>query len=251
MNLLHDFEIRPVPALAKSTMPPPDDLTKADKIFIRMLLANSTELEHYQQSFANLNSRFQVCGRFMENYAQPDKNSCVHAEVQVLEHFYAQKMDLAGDDPYIAWSKPACFCCLLYFRHHPGHFVEPVSHNKIYLNWRPPDFNLSIDTISPNHLRDTLNAMNEDIRKEALRQIHGQIAPKAWHPYSITGVTESAQDQEVCARAKGMMPPCAASMDPSLLKSFVNLLLLRKLYRQPGTKLQQDTEMEEQFNQVP
>jgi hypothetical protein len=204
MDLLHDFEVRPVPVLAKSTMPPPDDLTKADKILIRMLPANSTELEHYQQSFADMNSRFQVFGRFMENYTQPDKNSCVHAEVQVLEHFYAQKMNFAGDDPYVACSKPACFCCLLYFRHHPGHFVEPVSHNKIYLNWRPPDFNTSIGTISPNHLRDILNAMNQDIRKEALRQVRGQTAPKAWHPDSITGVTESAQDQEVWARAKGM-----------------------------------------------
>jgi hypothetical protein len=197
MDLLHDFEVRPVPVLAKSTMPPPDDLTKADKILTRMLPANSTELEHYQQSFADMNSRFQVFKRFMENYAQQGKNSCVHAEVQVLEHFYAHKMDFAGDDPYIACSKPACFCCLLYFRHHPGHFVEPISHNKIYLNWRPPDFSTLIGIISPNHLRDILNAMNQEIRKEALQQVHRQTAPKAWHPDSITGVTESAQDQEV------------------------------------------------------
>jgi hypothetical protein len=197
MNLLHDFEVHRVPVLVKSAMPPPDHLTRAENILVRMLPAQSSELEHYQQVFADMNSRYQVFNRFLQNYAKPDQNSCVHAEVQVLEHFYAHKMDFVEGDSYVACSKPACFCCLLYFRHHPGHIVTPVSHNKIYLNWRPPDFCTSTGILGPNHLRDILNHMNQEIRKEALRQIHGQIAPKAWHPDSITGITESAQGKGV------------------------------------------------------
>jgi hypothetical protein len=196
-DLLHDFRVRRVPVLIKSAMPPLDHLTKAEKILIRMLPAKSAELEHYQQAFADMDSRYQVFNRILENYAKPDHNSCVHAEIQVLEHFHAHKMDFASGDAYIACSKPACFCCLLYFRHHPGHVVEPVSHNKIYLNWRPPDFSTSTAIVGPNHLRDILNAMNQEIRKEALRQVHGQIPPKAWRPDSITGITESAQDKRV------------------------------------------------------
>jgi TPP-dependent 2-oxoacid decarboxylase len=129
----------------------------------------------------------------------------MHAEIQVLEHFYANTLSFAGDDPFIACSKPACFCCLLYIRNHPGHFVEPVSHHKIYLNWRPPDVNAEHDLLSHEHQRDILNAMIQEIRKEALRQINERSAPRARHPDSFTGITKSTvheQGQEALEEAK-------------------------------------------------
>lgn len=135
--------------------------------------------------------------RFLDNYAGPDRNTCVRAEIQVPKHFYANKMRFAVDDPYIAISKPACFFCLLYLHHHPADVVEPVSHKKIYLNWRSPDFSNSVGRIGPYHQRDILNAMNQEIRKEALRQIDEKSAPDAWHPESMTGVTQSARYEEI------------------------------------------------------
>ncbi|KAH9879750.1 hypothetical protein J1614_001773 [Plenodomus biglobosus] len=195
MDLLDDFDVCSVPVPAKSVMSPPDQLTNLDKILGRMLPTNSPELEHYRQALTHMDTRYQLSQRFLENYAKPDRNACVHAEVQVLEQFYAYKMQYSGDDPYIACSKPACFCCLLYFRHHPGHVVEPVSHNKIYLNWRPPDFGEPIGIIGPHHERDILNAMNQEIRKEVLHQLQGKTAPMTWHPDSVTGITQSAQSE--------------------------------------------------------
>jgi hypothetical protein len=195
MDLLQDFEVRGVPALAKSVMPPPDQLTRIDKVLVRMLPANSPDLEHYQQALTEMNSRYQVFHRFLDNYARSDRTPCIHAEIQVLEHFYAHRMQFSNDDPYIACSKPACFCCFLYFRNHPRHVVEPVSHNKIYLNWQPPDFTIQVGIIGQNHQRDILNAMNVDIRKEALRQLHERTAPNAWHPDSVTGITLSVRSE--------------------------------------------------------
>jgi hypothetical protein len=64
----------------------------------------------------------------------PSKFVLPPAEIQVLEHFFANKFSFVGIDPFIACSKPACSCCLLYFRNHPGHFVEPALHHKIYLS---------------------------------------------------------------------------------------------------------------------
>jgi hypothetical protein len=75
--------------------------------------------------------------------------------------------------------------------------VEPISHNKIYLTWRPPDFSTPIGITGPNHQRDILNAMNQELRKEALHQLHGKTAPRAWHPESLTGITWSAQSEQV------------------------------------------------------
>jgi hypothetical protein len=42
-----------------------------------------------------------------------------------------------------------------------------------------------------------LNAMNVDIRKEALRQLHERTAPNAWHPDSVTGITLSVRSEPV------------------------------------------------------
>lgn len=196
LNLLHDFEVCSVPVPAKSAMPPPDQLTRLDKILVRMLPARSPELELYQQALTDMDARYQLFHRFLDNYAKPDRTSCVHAEIQVLEHFHAHRMQFACGDSFIACSKPACFCCFLYFRHHPGHVAEPVSHNKIYLSWRPPDFSTAIGSIGPNHQRDILNSMSQELRKEALHQIRGKTAPKTWHPDSVTGITWSAQDEQ-------------------------------------------------------
>ncbi|KAJ6197783.1 hypothetical protein J3E72DRAFT_395345 [Bipolaris maydis] len=178
-HLLHDFEVHSVPVPVKSAVPPPDQMTTLDRILVRMLPANSPELYLYQEALTYMDGQYQVFNR-------PNRSSWIHAEIQVLEHFY-----FACDDPFIACSKPACFCCLLYFRHHLGHVVEPVSHNKIYLNWRPPDPRLAMGIISPNHQQDILNAMNQEIRKEALHQLRGNTAPRAWHPDSLTNITRS------------------------------------------------------------
>ncbi|OWY53984.1 hypothetical protein AALT_g11691 [Alternaria alternata] len=179
-------------------MPPPDQLTRLDKVLKRMLPANYPELELYQQALTDMEARHQL---FMENSARPDRTSCVHAEIQVLEHFYTQDIHFACDDPYVACSKPACYCCLLYFRHHPKQVVEPMSHSKIYLDWRPPDLSAPVGSLSANHQQDILNAMNQEIRKEALQQLHGKAAHTAWHPDSLTGITLSEQAEQFVEEA--------------------------------------------------
>jgi hypothetical protein len=77
--------------------------------------------------------------------------------------------------------------------------VEPTSHQKIYFNWRPPDLDAQKDMIGEKHERDILNATTDAIRKEALRQIYEKISPHAWHPESLTGITESARGNEMQA----------------------------------------------------
>jgi hypothetical protein len=195
-ELLDDFRVCGIPTPPKSTLPPADGMTKLDSIIVRMLPAKSLDLNHYQQALTEMDTKYQLSQRFLENYTDANLKPRVHAEIQVLEHFYASAMSFPGADPFIACSKPACFCCLLYIRNHPGHFVEPESHCKIYLNWRPPDTNAEHDLPSHKHQRDILNAMIQEIRKEALREIEEKSAPRAWHPDSLTGITESAVHEQ-------------------------------------------------------
>ena len=46
--------------------------------------------------------------------------------------------------------------------------------------------------IGGNHQRDILIAMTQAIRKETVRQVYEKIRPTAWHPDSLTEITESA-----------------------------------------------------------
>lgn len=195
-DLLYDFEVRSITTPPKSELPPADGMTRLESIVIRMLPNKSPHLDRYQSALTEMDSKYQLSHRFLENYTDHNLKPRVHAEIQILERFFSSKMSFAGHDPFIACSKPACFCCLLYFRYHPGHFVEPMSHRKVYLNWRPPDLDIEDDTASQNRQRDILNLMTHDIRKEALQQIDGKIAPHPWHPDSLTGITESVLNEQ-------------------------------------------------------
>lgn len=212
-EVLDGFEVRSIPTPAKSVLPPVDGMTRLESIIVRMLPNKSPDLDRYQRALTEMDAKYQLSDRFLENYADENLRPRVHAEIQVLERFFDSKLSFAADDPFIACSKPACFCCLLYFRHHPGHFVEPMSHRKIYLNWRPPDLTTEDDVLSQNRQRDILNAMTRDIRREALQQIDQKVAPEAWHPDSLTGITESVL-HEPWEELKETTEPPPAVEDP-------------------------------------
>ncbi|KAK6858647.1 hypothetical protein PG995_005211 [Apiospora arundinis] len=66
-----------------------------------------------------------------EEYAKPNLQPRVNAEIQVLEQFHKAKLQFLVGNRYIGCSKPACLCCLLYFKTHPDEPADPRSHLKI------------------------------------------------------------------------------------------------------------------------
>ncbi|KAL2011936.1 hypothetical protein VTN00DRAFT_4654 [Thermoascus crustaceus] len=78
-------------------------------------------------------------------------------------------------------------------------FEEPASHGKIYLRWRPPDLQLQNSETSQKEQRDILNAMIRHIREEVLEQIRQRQNARAWHPDSVTGITESVRLEQITA----------------------------------------------------
>lgn len=115
----------------------------------------------------------------------------VRAEIHVLEHFHGQSLKFASNDRNVACSKPACYCCHLYFRNHPERPSEPGTHRKIWLNWSPPRSAYDSDEPEGIRQRDILNKMLEVIRADALRDIENQEQNMGWHADSHTGITES------------------------------------------------------------
>jgi hypothetical protein len=191
MPFLDSYTVQAVPNPMKGNgRPPPRKTTNVEAALKRMLPSDAPELEVYRQALALMDKPFKISERFLQDYSDSKNKTRVHAEVQVLHHFDQYDKEFAGGDKYIACSKPACFCCHLYFRHHPGGFVEPRSHHKVYLNWQPPGME-SPKIEQKNQLRDILNLMIKDIRKDALGQIIKKAAPRGCHPDSITGISLS------------------------------------------------------------
>ncbi|KAH7021755.1 hypothetical protein B0J12DRAFT_687231 [Macrophomina phaseolina] len=191
--LLEGYEIRCVETPPPSRHPPStDSKTRFDSIVIRMLPFNAKDdVKRYQSMLAHMSEKFDFYSRFMSFYKDPNFLPRVHCEINLLEHFHTKRLPFVDSDRYIGCSKPACYCCLLYIRNHPGCFVEPASHQKIYLNWRPPDLDLEDKDKAQIHQRNMLNSMIPVLRKEALHQISERGSPVEWHPDSTTGVTVS------------------------------------------------------------
>jgi hypothetical protein len=194
LNLLDNFEVRPISPPPPTLPPPTDKKTNLDSIVKRMLPAQSADLAHYQLALSEMDTRFGIYARYMEIYRDKNFKPRVHAEVQILDFFHKQKLEFEEADVFVACSKPACYCCSLYFENHPLHPVKPASHHKIYENWRPPDF-----VPGDNTQRDIINKMNTYVRTEVLDQIKKRRPNAQWHPDSTTGITESIShllDQE-------------------------------------------------------
>jgi hypothetical protein len=171
--------------------PPPRKQTTVEAALGRMVPRLDSNFETYRRALAQMDEAFNISERFQRDYSDVRNKTRVHAEVQVLHHFDRTGEEFEGNDKYIACSKPACFCCLLYFRHHPGGYVEPRSHHKIYLNWQPPGVTEAADSAGMIKLEAILNLMVQSIRKDALRQIIDQAGPRRYHPDSLTGISAS------------------------------------------------------------
>ncbi|KUJ06223.1 uncharacterized protein LY89DRAFT_603678, partial [Mollisia scopiformis] len=119
----------------------------------------------------------------------------IHAELLLADLFYWHQFDFLEEDPYIGCSKPACFNCFQYLLAHPGNFVLPACHNKLYLAWRTPDIlEDHVPVAVASKIREsTTSKMNLNIRMELRKQIDGRYARKAAQYDSVTGTSSSIQ----------------------------------------------------------
>jgi hypothetical protein len=192
MKYLESYSVEAVPVPSEGHgRPLVRSSTTIEAALKRMLPAGAPDLEEYQQALAQIDGAFGISKRFQDDYNCPKNRTRVHAELQVLHYFHQNNKKFAEGDKYIACSKPACFCCHLYIRHHPGQFVEPQSHFKVYLNWQPPGVLEGAKTQRGSQLEKILDRMIHDIRKDALSQIIQKAGPKTFHPDSVTGISNS------------------------------------------------------------
>lgn len=176
---------------APSAVPPPirDSHTNLRGILNRMFKNNDSERKMLEGGLLHLDK---VAGIF-EDFLRPYDGSLlnVHAEIQVLDYFYNTQKSFAGDDRFIACSKPACLCCEMYLKYHPARVMVSSSHRKIWTKWSPPhveQFDNESDAAWQQKV--ILIKMTQDLREQVITHVLQRLPPNRWHPDSITNITD-------------------------------------------------------------
>ncbi|KAF2622329.1 hypothetical protein BU25DRAFT_304968, partial [Macroventuria anomochaeta] len=170
-ELKDEVQLCAIDTPSESKLPPVDMSTTFDSIARRMMPDNSSDLHRCQHALETMNQNHGLFEHFLHNYKSGDAKPYVHAGIQVLDQFHTRQFLFAGDDSFIACSRPVCLSCLVYFKSHPGRFVEPVSDYNICLNWRPSVLDTEAQVDSEKDQREALDNMNKRIRKEAIHQM--------------------------------------------------------------------------------
>lgn len=183
-------------------LPPPSRPNlKLDGIANRMMHSSqASDLLELQASLRILDLKFNVERTVQKYYVEKKLRARVHAELIVLEYFHErdETLQYLDNDRYIGCSKPACYCCSLYFRAHPANVEPPATHQKLYLNWLPPTSVSGVE--DPNsrlatHEKGMLNRMVQSIRLRTIEQIRNQTGRRQRHFDSTTGETASTHDK--------------------------------------------------------
>ncbi|KAI0101806.1 hypothetical protein GGR51DRAFT_528564 [Nemania sp. FL0031] len=185
-NVLDEFKvhsIRPQPTIDR---PQAESDIHIYSIMNRMLSCGLNE--RYKEAADVMNQRFDIVSRFKKEYDDKNFKPLIHAEIQVLGHFWG-KRQFFEDDRYIGCSKPACYCCHLYMQHHPAKCVVPQTSRNVYVNWGLEALPQGTRDVDYKHQRDMLNEMTKAIRSDALDQILRKTTAAPWHPDSQTGFT--------------------------------------------------------------
>ncbi|KAI1413912.1 hypothetical protein F5Y13DRAFT_198320 [Hypoxylon sp. FL1857] len=202
-HLFDEYKIRVVQPRPSNERPKADSHTELHSILGRMVPSREPKLGEYKEALTSLDQKFNIAKKVRDTYENDNFQPRIHAEIQVLEHFCKNKLSFIDNDSYVGCSKPACYCCHLYFQHHPSSPVVPESHQKIYLNWGLPD--LPDGDQDPGYIpqRDLMNKMLERIRQDALEQIKQKAGPLKTHADSLTEFTERAVVLSSTARHPG------------------------------------------------
>ena len=162
----------------------------------RMFSGDPTTLQNFRQAIMRLDDQGSMMSRVTYEYQKKDWKPRIHAELQLLEGLSDADCVFYDDDKYVACRKAACFCCFHYICEHPGSFSRPPCHNKVYLNWSPPDLGrVSDERHQQQHV--IMTSVTKHIRQAVIQKVLNADRGMKWHPDSSTGITPSVvQDIE-------------------------------------------------------
>jgi hypothetical protein len=187
--ILESCQVFAVEHLASVLPPALDRHTNLYGILNRMLGKGHEERLEIEHGLSKINTVNQLFERFPRKYQNLKPQ--VHAEIQILEQFYQNKIQFANNDRFVACSKAACLCCEMYFKYHPARMIVPESHRNLWTNWGPP----IVENFSKLHgagkqQLQILNNITRDVRNLVISQALEQSSIGNRRPDSTTDITE-------------------------------------------------------------
>ena len=187
--ILESYRVRNIPIVHPVAPPADNSCTTLNGILNRMLNKDNKDRPKIEDAIMRMEREQDLFGQFVE-----ELNRCkpyVHAEIQVLEHFFHKRLEFVANDRFIATSKPACYGCKLYFQSHPARMVVPGSSEKVWLNWSPP----AVDDFKKEKMEsriqlDVLNEMIAILRRGVIGLVMKSSCAQPWHADSQTGMSD-------------------------------------------------------------
>ncbi|KAK2005211.1 hypothetical protein LZ32DRAFT_623886, partial [Colletotrichum eremochloae] len=154
-----------------AAVPGADSHTTSSGVLRRLFPDRDSIYQPYLHLLAHLDSQVRIESRLQKEFESGKLEPRVHAEVQLLHHFYSEGRQYAAKYRYVACSKPACICCELYFRHHPARVCLLDTHRRAYPNWGV--LSLVGGTKNPRWLehRKIINGVIGDLKSMVLDQL--------------------------------------------------------------------------------
>lgn len=135
------------------------------KGMVERMLDDRSQVIQYEEAITELEVK-----NTLSNITNSEGNKWhpkTHAEILVAEFFCSRRLEFFADDPFIAYSKAACYCCYFYLKDHPGHFVVPASSYNAYIRWAlPEDPRLGLAEYRDEFWRNTTKLMREEILED-------------------------------------------------------------------------------------
>ncbi|OJD23884.1 hypothetical protein ACJ73_04760 [Blastomyces percursus] len=153
-----------------------------------------------------------------------------HAELLLIDYIEQHEEIRETNDKYIGCSKPACYLCHLYIRHHPGNYALPDTSNKLYVKWRIPDIdsdNRDVKTKLTEQAEEILVKIIDDIRKDFRNDLK-RSRPRNMHADSSADMTTTVGGPDFGAGV-------SAGLQPGIYRYLESLTLSDPLSTQEST----------------
>ncbi|KAL2371456.1 hypothetical protein RJZ57_004118 [Blastomyces gilchristii] len=132
-----------------------------------------------------------------------------HAELLLIDYIEQHEEIRVTNDKYIGCSKPACYLCHLYIRHHPGNYSLPDTSNKLYVKWRIPDIDpgdKDVKTELTEQAEKILDLIIQDIRRDFRNDLK-RSRPRNMHADSSADMTTTVGGPDVGAGVSAGLQP--------------------------------------------
>ncbi|KAK1457510.1 hypothetical protein CMEL01_15990 [Colletotrichum melonis] len=193
--LLKAYQVAAVQRPISAPVPEADAHTTLPRILNRILPETDVQHESCLDVLQRLDTQVKIESQLQDKFETGALQPCVHAEVQMLHHFYDSGRRYVSNDRYIACSKPACVGCESYARHHPARVTLPDAHQKVYPNWGIVNLVGGKQDPSWINQRKIINDVIGDLKAMVIDRLGELHVTMMQRPDSLTEITASLVDE--------------------------------------------------------